>query len=471
MMTNDITSTNPVDGTILWQGKATTTAEIDATVKRARVAFKPWALTALAQRIVLLEAFAKALQHHQEKLALTISQEVGKPLWESRTEVAAMIAKVAISIDAYNERCKETHTEMTATRHKPHGVVAVLGPFNFPGHLPNGHIVPALLAGNTVVFKPSEYAPYVTEIMMQCWKEVNLPPGTLNVIHGDASVGKTLAHHPDIDGLFFTGSFKAGLQLSKYFGGHPEKILALEMGGNNPLVIWDVKNLKAAAYITIQSAYLSAGQRCSCARRLIIRDDATGDVFLNTLTAMISEIVIGPYSSTPEPFMGPVINIAAAEHLMAMQQRLSNEGAKILIPMKQDGAFVTPALLDVTNITNKLDEECFGPLLQITRVSDFDEAIAMANDTAYGLSAGLLSDSHQQYEDFYHRVNAGIINWNTPLTGARSAAPFGGIGRSGNHRPSAYYAADYCSYPIASMECSTLTLPEAPTPGLSHHAC
>jgi succinylglutamic semialdehyde dehydrogenase len=240
------------------------------------------------------------------------------------------------------------------------------------------------------------------------------------------------------------------------------------MGGNNPLIVWNVNDLHAAAYATVQSAYLSAGQRCSCARRLIVPASGDSGEFITRLLEMIQRIRVGQYTDIPEPFMGPVIHKRAADDLLHMQSDLQRRGGKSLVEMRRlDGDnLLSPGLIDVTEIAERDDNEIFGPLLQLIRVHYFDEAIAEANRTAYGLAAGLLCDDRALYEKFFREIRAGVVNWNRPLTGASSQLPFGGIGNSGNHRPSGSFAADYCSYPIASLESETLTMPATLSPGL-----
>lgn len=463
-------SFDPATGEVVWEGSRASASDVDRAVKSARDALPSWVALSLQDRIKYLKAYQDALAADQESIALAISKETGKPLWESHTEVSAMMAKIDISISAYANRCTEiTKTEGLSTRHKPHGVIAVFGPFNFPGHLPNGHIVPALLAGNTVVFKPSELTPMVAHHMIKCWEKAAIPSGVINLVQGAREVGEALANNQDIDGLFFTGSYGTGQKLAELFAKTPGKILALEMGGNNPLIVSDVNDLHAAAYHTVQSAYLTSGQRCTCARRLIIPQGKQGDDFLNVLQEMIKGITIGTYTDTPEPFMGPVINEASALRLLSTQAALQSRGGKPIIPLQhlqEKTGRITPGLIDVTDVSNRPDEEIFGPLLQVIRVPDFAAAIIEANNTRYGLSAGLFSDRKEEYDEFYHHIRAGIVNWNVPMTGASSSAPFGGIGCSGNFHPSAYYAADYCAYPVASMEAEKVAMPEKIPPGL-----
>jgi succinylglutamic semialdehyde dehydrogenase len=442
-------------------------SEVDHAVAGARQAFDSWSATALDERIAVLNSFAEQLRAQRDELREIICRETGKPRWDSGGEVDAMIGKVAISIDAQRQRRGDTSSEAGVVRYKPHGVVAVLGPFNFPGHLPNGHIVPALLAGNAVVFKPSELTPATADKTAELWQAAGLPKGVLNIVHGGREVGEAVVRHPGVDGVFFTGSFAVGRAINRLLADHPGKIAALEMGGNNPLVVHNIVDTSAAAYLTIQSAFISSGQRCSCARRLIVTRN--NESYIDALVSMTRRLRVGHYIDEPEPFMGPVINAAAAQKLLIAQVDLLNRGGEALLEMRaiaDDPALLSPGIIDVTGVVNRRDEELFGPLLQLIRVRDLDEAIVEANRTQYGLTAGILTDDVRAYERFFRRVRAGVVNWNRALTGASSKLPFGGTGNSGNHRPSAAFAADYCSYPVASMESETPAVPAKLLPGI-----
>ncbi|WP_440876315.1 succinylglutamate-semialdehyde dehydrogenase [Thalassotalea sp. PLHSN55] len=469
-----VSSVNPARNDVIWQGQSATAEQVDAAIKSARTAFESWSMLALEKRIAVVQKFAELLGENKEALANTIALETGKPLWETRTEVGAMIGKVAISLKAYDERTGTVENPMPGAkaiiRHKPHGVVAVFGPYNFPGHLPNGHIVPALIAGNTVVFKPSELTPKVAQETLKLWQQAGLPAGVVNMVQGEVETGKALASHKLIDGLFFTGSSNTGHLLHQQFGGQPGKILALEMGGNNPLIVKDAQDIDAVVHDIIQSAFVTTGQRCTCARRLFIESNAQGDAILAKLLSATQAIKIGYYDDEEQPFMGSMISEKAALGLVAAQQQLLDLGGQSLIEMKHletGTGFISPGIIDVTNISEMPDDEHFGPLLKVYRYSDFDQAIDEANNTSFGLSAGLLADNESDYQHFFSRIRAGIVNWNKPITGASSAAPFGGIGGSGNHRASAYYAADYCAYPVASVEAEKVKLPENLSPGLA----
>ena len=449
-------STNPATGEEVWSGE---TGDAAAEVAIARAAWPAWAAHSHSYRIEAMRRFANVVRSKEAEFAELIARETGKPFWEARTEVAAVVNKVQISIEAYAERTAQRKMEAalgnkTAVRHKPHGVLAVLGPYNFPAHLPNGHIVPALIAGNAVVFKPSEKTPATGAMLVSCFHEAGIPEGALRLLIGGPEQGRALAGQPGIDGLLFTGSARAGMAIHKQFAEVPQKILALELGGNNPLVVWHSRDVEAAATIAVQSAYLTAGQRCTAARRLIVEDGTEGPL-LEAIGALIDRMIVDEPFADPQPFMGPVIDNAAADHVQEQWLNLMMKGGKPLRRLDrpfEGRPYLTPALIDVTDARDRPDEEIFGPVLQVIRVKDFDAAIDEANNTRFGLATSLVGGTPELYDTFWANVRAGVINWNKPTNGAPSNAPFGGIGLSGNHRPSAFYAADYCAYPVTSSE-------------------
>jgi len=465
-----MTSHDPATGQTVWTGQSALPTDVASAVEAARTRFAAWAQIPLGERIAILERYRDLIKRDQDALATLISKENGKPFWEAKTEAGAVAGKVDLSIKAQADRAGTRETASGATdgllQHKPHGVMAVLGPFNFPVHLSNGHIVPALLAGNCVVVKPSELTPSPLAFLMERFAQAGVPDGVINLVQGGRDTGEALVSHPGIDGILFTGGVKAGHAIHKQFAGAPGKILALELGGNNPLIWWDTDDLEAAAYAVVQSAFLTAEQRCTCARRLIVPAGDTGDAMLEKLCAMTARVRIGAAFDNPEPFMGPVISAGAAAGLKnAFAAHRDAGGVPIveMVGMEKGDAFVTPGIIDMTQASNHPDEEYFGPLLQVIRTQTFDQAIEAANATSFGLAAGLLSDDEAKWQQFFALSRAGIVNWNRQTTGASGAAPFGGIGASGNHRPSAYYAADYCAYPVASMMGDRLlAVPDAP---------
>ncbi|MUJ26855.1 succinylglutamate-semialdehyde dehydrogenase [Aliivibrio fischeri] len=468
-----IQSLSPYNSEVVWKGESATEAQVESAVNAARNAFIEWKKLPFENRQAIVERFAELVKENADSIAEVIAKETGKPFWETKTEAGAMVGKIAISIRAYHERTpykeREAAGNKIVLRHRPLGVMAVFGPYNFPGHLPNGHIVPALLAGNTVVLKPSEQTPWTSEVIMKLWQKSGLPKGVINLVQGARATGEALANAKGIDGLLFTGSANTGHILHRQFAGDTGKMLALEMGGNNPMVISKAfGDLDATVYTIVQSAFISAGQRCTCARRLYVPEGKQGDALLARLVDVTKNIHVDQPFSETTPFMGPQISIAAAEFILNAQKKLQALGGESLLEARSLGhAFVSPGIIDATNVAELPDEEYFGPLLQVVRYATLAQAVELANDTRYGLSAGLVSTDDSEWDYFVEHIRAGIVNRNRQLTGASGDAPFGGPGASGNLKPSAYYAADYCAYPMASMEGDACEIPEQLSPGLT----
>ncbi|HEX8900216.1 succinylglutamate-semialdehyde dehydrogenase [Vitreimonas sp.] len=461
------TSHDPATGDKVWEGREANTDDVAEAMAAARLAFPAWSRRPLEERLAIVRAFGKAIERRADEIARTISREMGKALWDAKGEVQAMIGKIEISIRAQAERAgdreeKAAFGAMTLAHHA-HGVLAVFGPFNFPGHLPNGHIVPALLAGNCVLFKPSEITPGVAALMVEAWEEAGLPAGVLNLLQGGRAAGAALLDSHGLNGVLFTGSAHTGAFIHKKFAGRPDVVLALELGGNNPLIVWPPVDAEAAANLIVHSAFATSGQRCSCARRLIVPQGAEGDAIVAALAELTARIAVGPATQTPEPFIGPVVNAQSAERAVKVEQGLLAAGGKSIVPLKRAGAFVHPGIVDVSGLTPP-DEELFGPLLQVYRVNDFDHALDIANATRFGLAGGLISDDPALWARVKNEMRAGILNWNRPTTGASSGMPFGGPGLSGSLRPSAYYAADYVAYPVATQLAEKAA--PIPAPGL-----
>ena len=470
-------SRNPCNHNILWKKRGADQQQVVEAVAAARQAQSGWAQRPLMERCRQLNHFADLLQLHKKDLAHVIALETGKSLTECLAEVSAMVNKVQLSLRSFQQRTGDWFRDGQALQHKPLGVVLVLGPFNFPGHLPNGQIVPALLAGNAVVFKPSEETPWVAERTVQLWQDAGLPAGVLNLVHGGPDIAEVLCEQP-LDGIFFTGSSTTGRQLHAQMAGRPEVLLAMEMGGNNPLIVDQGVNSDVALDLIIQSAYVTAGQRCTCARRLIVVESPDSNALIADLTRRVkqldsgapmltmeapSEFIHDPESLEPpdwlpqvEPFMGPVINMAAKNRLLGAQARLRSLGAHTLVAMKaldDHSGLLTPGLMDMTIPWKRgveiPDEEWFGPLLQVYRVANIESALSLANRTRFGLAAGLISNNAMVQQRFRQHIRAGVISINAPTAGASSELPFGGIGASGNHRPGAWYTADSCVWPQA----------------------
>lgn len=452
----EIISYEPATGAELWRGRV---GDIDGIVGRARRIWPDWAAQPLSTRMELVRRFANEVRKDHERLSTTLARETGKPLWEATSEIESVIARVEIAIRAYAERSAQRKLDsaiqgVTAVRHKPHGVLGVIGPANLPAIAPISHIIPALIAGNAVIFKPSEKTPAIGELLTRCFHQAGIPATVVQFLAGGPAQGQALATHEGLDGLLFTGSAPVGITLNRMLATRPDRILALEMGGNNALVAWDTPKLADAAALIVQSAFATAGQHCASAGRLIVRSSMYDDL-IGEVKALADRILCGGPFDDPVPFMGPVIDNAAAdalsEHFVGL---LSTGGRPIKHLLRPDDSlpFVSPAIIDTTGVADRPDEELPGPLLQVIRVDDFDEAIAEANNTRYGLVASLIGGTPQEYNRFWANVRAGTVNWNRPTVAQSPGAPFGGVGLSGNHRPSGAYAADYCAYPVTSAE-------------------
>ncbi|CAM4149386.1 succinylglutamate-semialdehyde dehydrogenase [Vibrio neonatus] len=469
---DEICSLSPYNSEVIWQGHAASKGQVELAVSSARHAFISWKKRPYAEREQIIVRFAELVKENAELIAETVAKETGKPLWETRTEAAAMAGKIALSIKSYHQRTGTQHKQVAGNdvtlQHRPLGVLAVFGPYNFPVHLPNGHIVPALLAGNSVVFKPSDLTPLCGELAIKLWHQAGLPAGVINLVQGAKETGIALAESTQIDGLLFTGSANTGHILHRQFAGQPDKMLALEMGGNNPLIVSEqFGELDAAVHTIIQSAFISAGQRCTCARRLYIPVGEAGDALIARLVEVTKKLKMDQPFAQSQPFMGTLISRTAAEQIIAAKQSLIELGAKPLLDGQLlNDAFISPTILEVSAIADLPDEEYFGPLLQVARFTRFEDAVAQANNTQYGLSAGLISTRDDEWQFFSDEIRAGIVNRNRPITGASGDAPFGGPGASGNLRPSAFYAADYCAYPMASIQGDAPILPETLSPGI-----
>ncbi|MGV6821136.1 MAG: succinylglutamate-semialdehyde dehydrogenase [Parvularcula sp.] len=464
------TSSAPATDAVFWHGHFADPDQAHRAVTAADTAFSDWRRRSVDERMEIIDRYSAIAAERKEDMAALISQETGKALWDARTEAGAIAGKGTVSLKAYHDRTPTRRDGATALTHRPHGVCVVIGPFNFPGHLPNGHIIPALIAGNTIVLKPSEQTPAVAELMLAWWEEAGLPAGVINLVHGGAEIAQALIGHPRTRGIFFTGGVGAGLAIHKSLAGHPEKILALELGGNNPLVAWDVADTESAATVIARSAFITGGQRCTCARRLIVEDGPKGQALIDSVAALIPRLRVDQPDASPEPFIGSLINKQASEAVFTAQDMMLGQGGTAVVEAQRSNAgsaFATPGLIDTTDWTARKDEEVFGPLLQVIRVKTFEDAVETANATRFGLSAGLLSDKAAHWDAFSQDIEAGIVNWNRQTTGAAGTAPFGGPGLSGNHRPAGYYSADYCAWPVASIVADGPLKDEMPTPGLA----
>ena len=453
---SEVTSTEPATGAHIWSGPI---GDVDDTVARARRAWPGWAAQPHSNRIEAVRRFANEVRREHDRLANLIARETGRPLWEARGEVEDVVARVEIAVRAFAERTSHRRLDSAlqgsaALRHKPHGVMAVITPASGPASVPAAHIAAALIAGNTVVFKPSERTPATGELLVRCFHRAGVSATVVQMVAGGPAQGQQLATHEGIDGVLFTGSAHVGIAINRRLSANPGKLVALEMGGNNPIVVWDTPKIADAAALVVQSAFTGAGQRCTAARRLIVKDSLADDL-IEEVRRLTDRIIVGAPFDDPAPFMGPVFDNRTADGLTeSFVYLLTNGGRAIkhLVRLDDANPFLSPAIIDVTRMQERPDVELFGPVLQVVVVDDFDAAIAEANATRFGLCAALVGGSPQDYNRFWAQVRAGVINWNRPTYAHSIGAPLGGVGLSGNHRPAAFYTADSCAYPVASAE-------------------
>lgn len=459
-------SVSPVDSSVLWNGSNATSYELNECISAACSVREEWENTPVETRYAYVRKFATLVKERIDEIATLIAKEVGKPFWEAKTEASALAGKIEPTINAYEYRNKELVRPMangavSRTSFKPLGVIVTISPYNFPAHMANGHIIAALVCGNCVIWKPSEKCPMVAEKVMEIWNDVGLPNGVINMVQGDGAVGEYFCNDERINGVFFTGSYFVGDKIRKACS--TSKMCALEMGGDSPLVIWDVNDIEAAVVGTIQSAYITCGQRCSSARRIIVRNDDQGDAYINMLMRYVAGIKVGKPFDENQPYIGPMRDKMLVNAVLNYQEELLSMGAKSLIKCEQSSlgeCFITPGIIDVTSILGKYkNKEIVGPFIRVCRVDTFEQAIEEANNTEYGLAAGIFTDKKELYDAFYSQVKAGLINWNQQLTGASGMAPFGGVKNSGNYRPSGYFAVDYCVYAVATIENEKLSMP------------
>ncbi len=488
----EVVSRNPARPAEIVHACASVPGHVGQAVAAARAALGPWARLSIARRAAVLTRFAALAKERAGALADVLCDEVGKVLWECKQEAALLASKVEITLDEgpHGGRSRVTPFafDMTPTRaarclFRPHGVMAVLGPYNFPLHLPNGHIVPALLAGNTVVFKPSDKAPACGQALAELFdialRETvpDMPgggAGVVNMVQGGADVAAALVAHEGVDAIAFTGSWAVGRKILEANLDRPGRIAALEMGGNNAAVVLPDADLRQAAIEVVRCAFNTTGQRCTSTRRVVIHEAVAGKL-IPAICKAATQILVGDPRATHPVFCGPIINEASRHAVFEFQAKAAKAGAEVLVESTtmdvagcEGGHFLTPSVVRMHTAASPLplggaggggggthpdinDTEVFGPLLQVFVVRSLDEAIARANATRYGLAASIFTKDAAAVERFLTECRAGCLNVNTGTAGASSKLPFGGLGLSGNHRPAGSFALDYCAYPVAAM--------------------
>ena len=428
-------------------------AQVDAAVQAAVRAAPSWAAATPADRFTALERIGAELAARSVELGTELSREEGKPKLEGIAEVqrAAWIFKFfageALRIGGEHVRSVRPGVDVDVLR-EPLGVVGVITPWNFPIAIPAWKIAPALAYGNAVVFKPAGLVPASAWALAEIVSRAGLPPGAFNlVIGGGSTVGDRLIHHPDVRGVTFTGSQTVGRQVALACAERFAKA-QLEMGGKNPLVILDDADLETAVDCAMQGAFFQTGQRCTASSRLVVTE-GIHDAFVEAMVEAMKTLRVG-HALEEGTQIGPVVDESQLEQDVSYLTIGREEGAEVAwggerLERDTEGFFLSPALLvGTTNQMRVNREEIFGPIATVVKAADADEALAIANDTEYGLSAGVCTTSLRHAARFRDGLQAGIVTVNLPTAGVDFHVPFGGTkGSSQGSREQGRYAIEF----------------------------
>ncbi|MFM2152242.1 MAG: hypothetical protein RL199_677 [Pseudomonadota bacterium] len=446
-------------------------AHVDAAVAAARRVSVAWRRMPLDARLAHLKALRAALLARESAFIALLGREIGKPAWEAKAEVQALASKIDITLGEGLALVRDVELDggRLSIRYKPHGVLAVVGPFNFPLHLPHGHIVPALATGNTVVFKPSEVAPATAQLYAEAVHEAGFPPGVFNLVQGARATGEALSGHADIDGVLFTGSAKVGSAIIAANASRPGRMLALELGGRNAGLVLDDAPFEKTLHDVVYSAFVTAGQRCTALSRVFVAR-AVAERFIPALVERTKALVMG-HPKSPDTFHGPLATRRAFEAFQRVQFGALVHGYEPLVPPSPmpeglNGYYARASIHRVhapAKGSPYETEELFGPELALYVFDDLEEACELANGTPYGLAASVFTEDAARFEACAERLDVGCLGWNAPTVGASSRLPFGGVKQSGNHRPAGLFSTLYCTAPLAMTRGET-TLDAAKTP-------
>ena len=429
-------------------------APIDRAFAEGKRAYLPWARLSLKNRVKKLLPLKQILKEKMRALSRTVSRETGKPLWESEGEVQALIGKTDFVLGEALKRIKtqNLHRAQGRIRFKSRGLFVLIGPFNFPLHLPFGQILPALASGNSVLFKPSEKTPASGQRLTECFHKLKLPPGVFQMIQGGAKISEKLCQHKEGDGVLFTGSFETGQKIKESLVKDYSKILALEMGGYNSSLIWDYKDKQHVLRETLKGCFYSAGQRCSSSSQILLHKKIANE-FIQDFVHSAQKIQIAHWSKNP--FMGSLIDSSAVRRFFAFQREIKKQGGEILLEGKklksQKGYYVSPGIykMNFDKSSSLGKKETFTPQVIFYESEDLDKALEIINHSGYGLVLSLFTEDKKVREECFLRARVGILHYNLSSIGASGLLPFGGLGKSGNDRPAGAFAIDSCVIPLA----------------------
>jgi len=441
--TEHLEVTSPIDDTVVFS-----TSYDDAhgamALAAARRAAPAWAATSPGHRAKALRRIQTALHERQEAIAQAICREIGKPLWEARGEAKGLAARVDLTLGAIanDVRAIELANGAGSAQFLPLGVVGVLGPFNFPAHLANGQILPALMMGNTVILKPSEKGAGVAELYAEAFAAAGLPDGVFNMIQGDHRAGIFLSGADDVDGLLFTGSTRVGEAILAATHHQPHKLVSLEMGGKNASIVLADAEIDQTAGELLNAAFITCGQRCTATSQVYVHRSRI-DELAARLGAAIPKLRVGdPWD--PKTFMGPIIDQASKRRLLALNSTADAAGVETIVPgqnLEGPGAFLTAALrMGAWQDQGYFRDEHFGPDLVLIPIDEAEEGVEHINSLKYGLAASVFGGQECDFGRLASRLRCGVVNWNRGTAGATGQLPFGGWRHSGNHRPGALFA-------------------------------
>ncbi len=438
---------------------------VEEAIDSAKKGFKQWRAISQDERNNYLRAYQEQVMARKDEMARSIALETGKPLWEAHTEVAAVIAKVNVTIeDSLPRVANRDFPEILpqtngAIYYKPLGPSLVIGPFNFPCHLANGQILSALIAGNSIIFKPSEKTAYSAQLMFECFHAAGFPSGVVNLIQGNAESARRLTASKEIKGIYFTGSKEVGLKILQDTHKDLSKLVALELGGKNTSIIHNDANLEFTLSELLKACYLTTGQRCTSTAIVAIHEDILEE-FTTRFHSLAKRIIVDhPIDHEVAPFMGPLVDQRAMDSYLLFMGMAKREGIEEImrgkhLDKKYPGHYVSPSI----HLAQKLDRnshflasEIFGPNVTFIPYKEFEEAIEIANSTEYGLASAVFTAQEELFKKAAFEIDSGLINWNRSTVGASSKLPFGGVKNSGNHRPAAVSTIDACVYPMASL--------------------
>ncbi|HEY0427184.1 MAG TPA: aldehyde dehydrogenase family protein [Pyrinomonadaceae bacterium] len=431
-------NTNDIIGTI----KLSTRSEAREAVEAAYSAFKGWKNTPAPTRGRIVAKAARLMEEHKEELAQILTREEGKTLAEARGELSRSINVAEFCAGESRRLNGETiQSELPAnfayTIKEPHGVVAIITPWNFPVAIPVWKIAPALVAGNTVVFKPAEVTPATAVRICEIFEEAGLPKGVLNLILGKGSeIGDEIANHPAVKAISFTGSTEIGIKLYEQAARRGAKVQC-EMGGKNPVVVMEDCDLDLAVESTAQGAFGSTGQRCTATSRAVVVDKIA-DQFVSKIVERAKKMRIGD-GSDANTEMGPSVDEKQFGTVLKYIDIGREDGAEMLCGGRraegenlENGYFVEPTVFDrVTPDMRIAREEIFGPVLSVLRVRDFEEAMLVANDSEYGLTSSIFTNDPNLIFRFVDEIETGMTHINSPTTGGEAHIPFGGVKMTG----------------------------------------